>query len=149
MSVTRGRKEAELQGVGSLVPYTSHLSSARVHVVSPWLKGSSFPKQIEAATAKSAGREHSETPRAGPGPTSTAQPHCRLPSASLQLPTQFSYFLSPDSGHPCLADHGRAVCHQLVLTRGPAVCCSFTDLPVAQHLHPVGGVGALGQKCLP
>ncbi|KAB0395078.1 hypothetical protein E2I00_003439, partial [Balaenoptera physalus] len=41
-----------------------------------------------------------------------------------------------DPGHPCLADDGRAVPHQLVLIQGPVVCCSFTDLPAAQHLHP-------------
>lgn len=75
--------------MGCLAPYTSHLSSARVHVVGPWFKGSSFPKQIEAATAKSAGREPSETPRPGPGPTSTAQPHYRFLSAHFSCQPSF------------------------------------------------------------
>lgn len=52
------------------------------------------------------------------GPESTAHPcpdSC-LPSARVSL-LAIAFFLFPDLGHPCVADDGRAVSHQLVLTR--------------------------------
>lgn len=55
-------------------PYTQASFPARVHVVGPCFYGQPASKQIEAATAKSAGREPSETPRPGPGS------HAPLPS---------------------------------------------------------------------
>lgn len=143
LGLTRGGEELILAGRSGKAqsPRTSHLFPACVHTVSPWLEGSSFPKQIKAATAKSAQREQSETlPGLGQTPCPPSTHVHRLLSAPPLLPSKFSYFLSPDPGHPCLADDGRAVPHQLVLIWGPVVCCSFTDLPAAQHLHPQSAV---------
>lgn len=110
-----GRKEAELQGrVGCLaLHFTSFLCPCPC--CRPWFEGSSFPKQIEAALPRVLGGTQRNS-------QAWARPHVHCPATlqvpvcSLQLPTQFSYFLSPDSGHPCLGGHGRQFCHQLVLT---------------------------------
>lgn len=108
----------------------------------PLVRGQLISKaNYKAATAKSAQREQSETlPGLGQTPCPPSTYVHRLLSAPPLLPSKFSYFLSPDPGHPCLADDGRAVPHQLVLIWGPVVCCSFTDLPAAQHLHPQSAV---------